>query len=131
MRRRDGADAPYWQGLEEGRLMLPRCGGTWMWPAGRRDGATGSDEVTWEEVPMRGTVYSWTRTHHRFGLTEALDLPFTTVLVELDDCGIRLLGLLDDPDHVAPVIGEALVGRPGETIVREDRIPTIIWSRAT
>ena len=128
--RHDGADAPYWQGLAAGRLMLPRCGGKWMWPAGRRDGATGSTDVEWKEVPMRGTVYSWTRTHHRFGLTETLDLPFTTVLVEVDECGIRLLGRLDDPDQVDPVIGEALIGRPDVTLVQGDAIPTIVWSRS-
>lgn len=78
---------------------------------------------------MRATVYSWTRTWHRFGLTESLDLPFTTVLAEVSDCGIRLLGRLDDPDRIDPAPGEPLVGRPGTTTVGEDAIPTIIWQR--
>ena len=62
----------------------------------------------WTELPMRATVFSWTRTWHRFGFTESLDLPFTTVLVTVDNCGIRLLGRLDDPNRIDPVIGEAL-----------------------
>jgi hypothetical protein len=62
-------------------------------------------------------------------LTEALDLPFTTVLAEIEDCGIRLLGLLDDPERIDPKIGERLTGRFGETVAGKDRIPTIFWSR--
>lgn len=131
MSRSDGADAPYWDGLAAGRLLLPRCDGCdrWMWPAGRRCGACGSIDVHWKERPMTATVFSWTRTWHRFGLTEALDLPFTTVVAEIDDCGIRLLGRLDDPDRIDPAVGERLTGRPGETIVGDDHIPTILWRR--
>lgn len=130
--RADGADAPYWEGLAQGRLLLPRCDGCdrWMWPAGRRCGACGTIGTHWMEVPMRATVFSWTRTWHRFALTEAFDLPFTTVLAEIEDCGVRLLGRLDDPDRIDPLPGERLVGRAGSTAVGDDRIPTIIWSRA-
>ena len=132
MNRMDGADAPYWQGLSEGRLLLPRCGGCdgWLWPAAHRCGACGATSVHWVERAMRATVFSWTRTWHRFGGTEAFELPFTNVLAAVDDCGIRLLGRLEGSDSAAPAIGEPLVGRPGETVVGDDRIPTILWSRA-
>lgn len=132
MSRSDGADAPYWKGLVDGRLMLPRCAdcARWVWPARHRCGACGAQQVVWEERPLRAHVFSWTRTWHRFGGTEGLDLPFTSVLVEVDDCGVRLLGRLDDPDRVDPRIGEPLVGHIGETVAGDDRIPTIIWSRA-
>ncbi len=131
MHRHDGADAPYWVGLGEGRLVLPRCAGCerWVWPAGHRCGHCGGVGMKWVERAPSATVFSWTRTWHRFGLTEALDLPFTTVLAEVADCGIRLLGLLGDPDRIDPVIGETLVGRFGETAAGDDRIPTLIWSR--
>lgn len=131
MSRGDGADAPYWEGLAAGRLVLPRCDGCarWMWPAGRRCGACGTIGTHWVERPMRATVYSWTRTHHRFGLTESLPLPFTTVLADVDDCGVRLLGRFDADDPADPVIGEPLVGRADATLVGNDAIPTIIWSR--
>lgn len=131
MSRGEGADAPYWDGLAAGKLVLPRCSGCdrWMWPAGHRCGACGTVGIRWIERPMRATVFAWTRTWHRFGLTEGLDLPFTSVVAEIDDCGVRLLGRLDDPDQIAPKIGEPLAGRAGETMVGEKRIPTVIWSR--
>lgn len=111
--------------------MLPRCDGCerWIWPAAHRCGACGGAGVHWEERAMTATVFSWTRTWHRFALTEAIDLPYASVLAEVENCGVRLLGRLDDPDRVDPVIGEPLTGRIGETIAGENRIPTIIWSR--
>ncbi len=78
---------------------------------------------------MAATVFSWTRTWHRFGMTESLELPFTSVVAAVDNCGVRLLGLLEDPDRIDPRIGEALVGRPSHTLVGADQIPTIRWSR--
>lgn len=86
--------------------------------------------MIWEERPLRATVYSWTRTWHRFGLTEALDLPYVSIVAEIGDCGIRLMGRMDDPASDDPLIGEAVIGRIGETRVGDDAIPTIIWSRA-
>lgn len=133
MSRSDGADAPYWTALGAGKLILPKCDGCdrWIWPAGHRCGACGTIGIHWVEREMKATIFSWTRTWHRFGLTESIDIPFTSATVEIDDCGIRLLGRVDDPDQIDPVIGEALVGRPGATLVGDDEIPTIFWSRAT
>lgn len=131
MNRLDGADAPYWRALGDGKLLLPRCDGCdrWIWPAGHRCGACRATGIHWEERAMKAQTFSWTRTWHRFGLTEALDLPFTTVLATVDDCGIRLLGRLDDPDRRDPVLGEPLIGRAGTTQVGANSIPTILWSR--
>lgn len=132
MSHQGGADAPYWKGLEQGKLMLPRCNGCdrWAWPAAHRCGVCGALGNHWVEREMSATIFSWTRTWHRFGMTEALDLPFTSVIVEIDDCSVRLLGRFDDPDRLDPQIGEAVVGHLGETVVGDNHIPTIIWSRS-
>lgn len=132
MSRVDSADAPYWDGLAAGQLMLPRCVGCdkWMWPAGRRCGACGTVGIDWVERPMRAKVFAWTRTWHRFGGTEAFDLPFTSIVAEIENCGIRLLGRLHDPDQVDPRIGQPIVGEPGYTPSGDDAIPTILWSRS-
>ena len=132
MNRLDGADAPYWVGLSEGLLLLPRCAGCnhWVWPAGHRCSRCSATGLRWEERQLRARVYSWTRTWHRFGLTESLDLPFTSVLAEVEDCGIRLLGRLEDPDRIDPEPGEALAGAIGTSTVGDDSIPTIVWRRA-
>ena len=58
MHMNDGADAPYWNGLAEGRLLLPRCGGceTWLWPAVSRCGACGCEDIAWIERAMAATL---------------------------------------------------------------------------
>lgn len=132
MSARDGADAPYWEGLEQGKLMLPRCAGCdrWTWPAGHRCGTCGALGTYWVERAIRATVFAWTRTWHRFAMTEALEMPFVSMVVEVDDCGIRLMGRFEDLRPDDPRIGEPLVGRLSETVVGERRIAAIIWSRA-
>lgn len=78
---------------------------------------------------MRAHIFAWTRTWHRFGLTEGLELPFVTIVAEVEGCGIRLYGRLDDPERIDPEIGARVTGRIGETQVGDRAIPTIIWSR--
>lgn len=128
----DGADAPYWEGLAAGHLLLPRCAdcSRWLWPAVSRCGHCGSGDIAWVERAMTGTIFSWTRTWHRFALTEDLELPYVSAVVTVDDCGIRLLGRIDDPDRIDPLIGEPVHGRIGKTHVAGRDIPTIIWSRS-
>lgn len=131
MKELDGPDAPYWEALGEGRLELPRCGScqTWIWPASHRCGACHASETEWVEMPLEATVFSWTRTWHRFGLTEAFELPFTTVLAEIGNCGIRLLGNLEDPDRIEPQISEPLVGSVVSTQTIVGELPVISWRR--
>ena len=86
--------------------------------------------MDWVEQPLSARLFSWTRTWHRFGLTEGLALPYTNVVAEIDGCGIRLMGLLDDPDQIDPEIGEPMKGRIGRTRVGERSLPVIIWSRS-
>lgn len=129
----DGPDQPYWEALADGRLLLPQCSacGAWQWPAVDRCGSCASDNIVWVERAMEGEIFSWTRTWHRFDLTETLDLPFVSVVVAVADCGIRLMGRLEDDNEADPVIASAVVGRPGHTKVLDRNIPTIIWARAT
>lgn len=125
----EGADGPYWRALEGGGLELPRCVGCgrWQWPAVWRCGACGSWEQRWTAVEITGSVYSWTRTHHPFGGTEGIGVPFVTVVVELAGAGgVRLTGVLEDePQDVA--IGAAVTGIVGETAFEGMNIPTIRW----
>jgi hypothetical protein len=126
-----GEDAPYWQGLNDGKLLLPQCSDchSWRWPAGHRCGTCLAIGMTWVEQEMKGTIFSWTRTWHRFGMTEGFDLPYTNIVAQIDGCAIRLMGLLDDPAQIDPRIGEPVSGRIGRTAVGERSLPVIIWSR--
>lgn len=123
------ADAPYWQGLREGRLLLPCCAqcARWLWPAAHRCGACGGWGLSWQAVEPVGEVFSWTRVWQPFQGNEDLPTPYVNLLVTLPQAGgIRLLGLLDG-DGVqglrigAPVMGVFGVRSPGHAL------PALRW----
>lgn len=93
----DNVDAPYWEGLAIGELRLQRCAQceAWIWGANWRCGECGGWDLNWEQVPMRGRVFSWIRTHQAFAPEMASLVPYVTVLVELPQAGgRRVMGLL-------------------------------------
>lgn len=106
----DGCDEPFWKALREGELRLPRCAdcGSWRAPTQVLCRACRSFCTDWVAVAASGRVFTWARTHRAFMPELDADPPFTTALVELDGCGVRLLGLLRDAGEVA--IGDRVVG---------------------
>ena len=123
-----GNDSQYWAGLDRGVLTLPRCSGcqTWHWPAPYRCGHCGSWAFNWNEVPIEGEVYSWTRVHHPFGGAENLGLPYVTLSVSLSQAeGIRIFGVLDDPTTVH--IGMPVKGSVRTTRAFDRDIPALQW----
>lgn len=84
---------PYWQGAGQNRLVLQRCsscGRIRHYPRPMCD-ACFSFEVGPVEVERRGTVHSWTVTHHPFEAALAAEVPYPLVTVDVLD-GVRLLG---------------------------------------
>lgn len=63
----------------------------------------GSWETHWRVVAGTGTVYTWTVAEHR--THPAFEVPYTMVLVQLDDAPARLMGYL-------PGRAELTVGQP-------------------
>jgi uncharacterized protein len=124
-----GAEGRYWDALLEGRLELPRCKGcgAWHWPAVWRCGGCGSWEHEWLEQPLAGTVFSYTRTHHRFAGSEAFVLPFVSALVELESAAVRLIGVLEGGESGLR-IGARVTGRIDRTPFGEASIPALRWS---
>lgn len=108
----DGADRPYWDGLRRGELRIPCCEncGRHVWTPQRMCPQCQSTAFAWPTVAATATVYSWTRTWHPF-LPELADhVPYTVVLVQLDEVpSVRLLGMLVDDESAlrigAPVHG--------------------------
>lgn len=128
----NGADAPYWQGLIDGKPQLQRCGGcgTWHWPAVWRCGVCGGWNQVWEPIALKGEIYTWARTWHPFGGTEALPKPFVTLVVTIDGTGgRRLVGLLEgDEDGLA--IGAPVTARIASTRFGDTDLPALRWTLA-
>jgi uncharacterized OB-fold protein len=87
--------AEFWQGLAEGRLLIPfceSCGRHFFFPR-RWCPSCWSDRVRFDAVPGTGEIFAISELHTAFqGVTEK-DLPVAIVLVQLDE-GVRIPGRL-------------------------------------
>jgi uncharacterized OB-fold protein len=90
---------PYWDALNEGRLVLQSCGACGKvrhYPRPLCD-ACYSFDVRWIEAKGTGTVHSWTVTHHAFNPGFKPELPYVLVTVDLAE-GVRMQAPLRDAD---------------------------------
>lgn len=65
-------------------------------------------------MPLKGTVFTWTRTHHPFPGTGGLKTPFVTALVTIEATPVQLMGILEGDQEgltiEARVTGRVLAG---------------------
>lgn len=125
----DGLDAPHWDGLRTGQLLIERCAECreWVWSPRPICPACHSFDMRWEAVEPSGNIYSWTRTWQPFTKESTGHLPYVIVLVALPGAGgRRVLGVLADADGVTPEIGANVRGeiqQPPDS----DHWPLIRW----
>ena len=101
----DEDSRPYWEGLRAHRIVVqrcPACGQTRFppMPSCPSCGTPGADDV---EATGTGSVYSFVRVHRAFSSDHAADVPYTVVVVDLDE-GCRVLGRIED--HGPAAIGD-------------------------
>lgn len=109
----DGLDAPHWDGLRSGRLVLQQCSdcSTWIWSPRPICPHCHSFQLSWRDVDPIGTIFSWTRTWQPFTRESTGHLPYVVVLVELPAAGgRRIVGVLAQADGVRPTIGAPVRG---------------------
>lgn len=90
---------PYWDALNEGRLMLQSCGACGKvrhYPRPLCD-ACYSFDVRWINAKGTGTIHSWTVTHHAFNPGFKAELPYVLVTVDLAE-GVRMQAPLRQAD---------------------------------
>lgn len=105
----DPATAPFWKAASQGELSLPRCGGcqrVHYYPRAVCPHC-GSEDLAWETLSGRGTIYSWTVSRRPAGASFKPYVPYVVALIDLDE-GARMLSNVrtDDVDGVA--IGQAV-----------------------
>lgn len=96
----------YWDALNEGRLLLQkcaRCGKVRHYPRPMCDGCH-SFETQWIEASGRGSIHSWTITHHPFHSAYKAELPYVLVTVDLEE-GVRMQARLHAPVDTPLKIG--------------------------
>ena len=100
---------PYWEAAQQGRLVLQCCAAcdlTRHYPR-LLCSACYSDQCVWKAASGRGTVHSWTVSHHAFHPAFVAELPYTLVTVDLEE-GVRALGRWQEGP--SPAIGQAVLG---------------------
>ncbi|MCP3990451.1 MAG: DNA-binding protein [Actinomycetia bacterium] len=109
----DGLDGPFWEGLNEGRLLLQRCGGCgkFQWGPEWVCHRCRSFDLSYEETPAEGIIYSHQRVWHPVHPALAEQGPYVIVLVELPAAdGVRIVGNLIGDPHQDLVIGTPAQG---------------------
>jgi hypothetical protein len=91
----DNDSARYWKCLREHQAHLQKCVKCARfrfppYPSCPHCGTLGGE---WRPISGRGTIYSWVVIHHPVDARLATEVPFTVVLVELEE-GPRVIGRL-------------------------------------
>lgn len=109
----DGLSAPFWQGLQEGKLLIQCCAscGRLQWGPEWICHHCHAFDMTWRAVEPAGRIYSWERVWHPSHPALKNACPYLVVLVDIDGAdGARLAGnLLDDPRQTV-AIGASVEG---------------------
>jgi uncharacterized OB-fold protein len=82
---------PFWDALNEGRLVFQACGDCGKlrhYPRPICDECY-SDHVEWKTSNGKGVIYSWTETHHPFHIGFRGETPYILVTAEFDG-GVRM-----------------------------------------
>jgi uncharacterized OB-fold protein len=95
----DADTQPFWDAVNERRLVIPRCDGCgqWVWLPSPVCPACRSEDMSWIDAPCEGTVMSWIVVHRPVVPVFEAVTPFIVLLVEVLP-GVRLLGQLVDDD---------------------------------
>ncbi len=103
----------FWQGVDQGKLVLQKCGecGEWCHLPRPMCPKCHSVEKQWAQVSGRGVVYSWVTYHE--SPHPAFKAPYSVVLVELEE-GMRIVSNLVDVKA-----NEIEVGMPVEVTFEE------------
>lgn len=111
--RPDGVDKGYWDAAREHRLVIQRCleCGHAQFPPEVICQRCQTRNVTWEDIPPSGTIYSFVRVWHPTNLVVSERVPYLAGVIDVGIPGVRFVGnILGDPNQdlqiggrVAPV----------------------------
>ncbi len=109
--------APFWSAAERGELAIPRCRacGRYVWYPKSRCPACRAEDVSWEPVSGRGTLFSWAVVRRALLKPFTDRIPFVTGLVALEeDPSVRLVtNVVDcDPEALQVDMSVQVVFRP-------------------
>ncbi len=102
----DMDSAPFWEGCRQGELLLQRCSSCAAYRYPPRPICPDCHTVggIWAKSSGRGKIYSWVIAYHPPRPEFADYVPYTIVLVDLEE-GVRMVSMLVDTPSEAVVEG--------------------------
>ena len=121
----DGGNAPHWLGAREGKVVVQVCNdcNTPRYPRADLCPACSSAIAIWKPIRPTGRVRSWCRFHRAYFQEFKDNMPYTVLLVRMDD-GVNLFGnFAGVAMQDIPVIGQPVEAvfeevSPGVSLVR-------------
>jgi uncharacterized protein len=117
----------HFEGLEAGRLLLPRCDrcGNVFWYPRHLCPACGSFDVSWSEASGRGTVHSFSIVRRGQGAYAEAG-PYVLAYVELEEGPRVMTNLLVEEERFA----DLAIGQPVEMVIEKaDGVPPLLRFR--
>ena len=99
---------PFWQGCNEGRLLMQRCDNCarYRWHPAPFCGLCGSGKFEWQALSGRAKIHTWTVVTHPVHPAAVDKVPYVVVIVELEEqAGLTMVSNLIDCDIEAIDIG--------------------------
>jgi uncharacterized OB-fold protein len=120
----DPLTVPFWDAARRGRLVIQRCNncGELRWPPLVGCPECHGRDTTWDEVHPSGTIWSFVVYHRAFAAELKDEIPYTVVMVQLDD-GPYLVGRFENDKDRPPKIGDRVTAAFTET----DGVPSVRW----
>ena len=121
----DPVTKPFWKATREGKLVLPECTncGYLQWPPEVVCPECQHISKRWLEVPATGTLWSYAVYYRVLDPAFAEDIPYSVGLVELDDVGRKMYGIMID-DESALKIGARV---RGVFVPANDQVTFVKW----
>lgn len=123
--RPEGLNGEFYRRCAEGTLAFQRCSdcGAFRHPPRLRCPHCGSQGWSWEPSSGRGKIYTWTVTHQALHPAFAQELPYATVVTELEE-GVRLVSGTRDlaPEDLALGLPVEVVLEPADEGIALPRV---------
>ena len=106
----EGLNLEFYEHAASGTLHIQQCGncGRVRHPPRYFCPACFSPLYVWTPSQGHGVLFSWTVTHFPFDRGWAQDLPYATLVVQLDE-GVRMVGAYDRDDSSGLTLGLPLI----------------------
>ncbi len=102
----DERNRPHWDGAREGRLMVQACSdcGALRYPFAKLCPECHGTNSNWQQASGKGTVWSWCVFHRAYFKGFESELPYSVVLVELEE-GLKIYSNLVGVSNVNLRVG--------------------------